>query len=89
MPWFVQCSREHYTYCCCYHVDFGLMYIVFHSLDGHRRVVPTIPRDFIHSILCAQDGDSLHHSLNYVEGRYTMCDDFAKVPQVVLHACDM
>ena len=51
-PWFIRFMRERDTCCCRYHVEFQLLYDSFRALHGYDGLVPTSPRDFIHSLLC-------------------------------------
>ena len=72
--------RERDTCCCRYHVQFQLLYDSFCRLHGYDGLVPVSPRDFIHTLLCAQeDGDS-YHKMACVEGKCAHCGSLAKFP---------
>ena len=61
-------------------MEFQLLYDSFRSLHGYDGLVPTSPRDFIHSLLCVrEDGDS-YHKMACVEGKCAHCGSLAKFP---------
>lgn len=80
-PWFIRFMRERDTCCCRYHVEFQLLYDVFRRAPGFDGVLPSSPRDFVHTLLCEREEGAIYHQLACVEGTCLTCGHLERFPR--------
>lgn len=79
-PWFIRFMRERDTCCCRYHVEFQLLYDVFRRAPGFDGVLPSSPRDFVHTLLCEREEGATYHRMACVEGTCLTCGHLQRFP---------